>query len=290
MSNSTNATTNATTKATKVWFITGASSGFGRALAEETIGRGERVVVTARSVDTLRELVARAPERVLALHLDVTKPDQIHAALKAATARFGDVDVVVNNAGFSMVGALEETSDDELRAAMDTMFFGAVTLTRAVLPRMRERKTGTVVQITSVGGLITAPGFGPYCAAKHALEAVSEALAAEVAPFGIRVLIVEPGAFRTSLFGPAFRTMPAMEAYAPTVGPTRAFASQSHGAQDGDPVKAARAIVDAVVAGAPTLRLPLGADAVANIRAKLASVGADVNASEAVATSTAVGR
>jgi NAD(P)-dependent dehydrogenase (short-subunit alcohol dehydrogenase family) len=272
----------------KVWFITGASSGFGRALAEDVLARGMCVVAAARNVESVRDLVARAPERVLAVRLDVTKPEQIRAAVDAAVARFGEVDVLVNNAGYSMVGAVEETSDDELRSAMETMFFGAVTLTRALLPRMRARKAGTIVQITSVGGVITAPGFGPYCAAKHALEAVSESLAAEVAPFGVRVLIVEPGAFRTSLFGSAFRTMPVIEAYADTIGPTRAFASTSHDAQPGDPVKAARAIIDAVVAGAPTLRLPLGDDAVTGIRAKLAAVEKDVAATEAVARATKV--
>jgi len=153
---------------------------------------------------------------------------------------------------------------------------------------MRERKAGAIVQISSVGGFITAPGFGPYCAAKHALEALSEALASEVAPFGIRVLIVEPGAFRTSLFGSAFRSLPAIEAYAATVGPTRAYASESAGKQPGSPAKAAHAIVEAVVADASSLRLPLGADAVAGMRDKLAKVATDVDAAESVAISTAL--
>jgi NAD(P)-dependent dehydrogenase (short-subunit alcohol dehydrogenase family) len=169
---------------------------------------------------------------------------------------------------------------------METMFFGAAALTSAVLPHMRERKTGTVVQISSVGGFITAPGFGAYCAAKHALEALSEALAAEVAPLGLRVLIVEPGAFRTSLFGASFRTMPPLPAYAESVGPTRQYVEQSAGKQPGDPVKAARAIVAAVAAGAPNLRLPLGADAVSSIRAKLQQVSADVEQTEQVALDT----
>jgi NAD(P)-dependent dehydrogenase (short-subunit alcohol dehydrogenase family) len=275
-------------KKTKVWFITGASSGFGRAVAEAVIARGEHVVAAARKVDAMRDLVERAPDRVLALRLDVTNADEIRAAMARAVERFGDVDVLVNIAGYSMVGAVEETSEAELRTLMDTMFFGAVALTREVLPRMRERKSGTIVQLTSVGGLTTAPGFGPYCAAKHALEGLSECLAKEVAPFGIRVLIVEPGAFRTSLFGSAFRSMPPIDAYAPTVGPTRAFASDANGVQAGDPVKAARAIVDAVVAGSPRLRLPLGTDAVKGIREKLAEVSADVDANEAVAVATAV--
>jgi len=271
----------------KVWFITGTSSGFGRAIAEEALARGERVVATARDPHSLSELVARAPERVLALALDVTDAANIQSAVSAAVAHFGAIDVLVNNAGFSIVGAVEETSDRELRAVFEPMFFGVVALTNAVLPLMRERRGGSIVQVTSVGGLITAPGFGPYCAAKHAVEAVSEALAAEVAGLGIRVLIVEPGAFRTRLFGSAFRSMPAMDAYAASVGPTREYAAQSAGVQAGDPQKAARAIIDAVDAGCPTLRLPLGADAVQSIRDKLAKVSADVDRTEAVARATA---
>lgn len=270
----------------KVWFVTGTSSGFGRSIAEEAIGRGDRVVATARSTRALDDLVARAPDRVHAVQLDVTKPADIQRGVAAALGRFGAVDVLVNNAGYSMVGAVEETSDAELRSAMETMFFGAVALTRAFLPHMRQRRSGTIVQLTSVGGLITAPGFGPYCAAKHALEAISESLAAELAPMGVRVLIVEPGSFRTSLFGTAFRAMPVMDAYASTVGPTRTYAAQSAGSQPGDPAKAARAIADAVAAGAPSLRLPLGADAVESIRKKLAAIAANVDRTEAVAAAT----
>ena len=271
----------------KVWFVTGTSSGFGRNIAEEAIARGDRVIATARDPRTLEDLVQLAPERVLALKLDVTKPEQIRDAVHAAYARFGAIDVLVNNAGFSIVGAVEETSDEELRATMETMFFGAAALTRAVLPGMRERESGSIVQITSVGGLITAPGFGPYCAAKHALEAYSEALSAEVAPLGIRIVIVEPGAFRTSLFGAGFRTMPELPAYAGSVGPTRRYVVESASKQPGNPVKAARAIADAVAAGAPTLRLPLGADAVSSIRAKLAQVASDIDRSENIAVATA---
>jgi NAD(P)-dependent dehydrogenase (short-subunit alcohol dehydrogenase family) len=274
-------------QASKVWFITGAASGFGRALAEQVIARGEKVVLAARNVAALSDLVERAPERVLAVRLDVTAATEIHTSLAQAVEHFGAVDVLVNNAGYSLVGALEETSDGELRALMETMFFGAAALTRAVVPQMRARENGTIVQITSVGGVATSAGFGAYCAAKHALEALSEALQKEVAPFGVRVLIVEPGAFRTSLFGTAFRSMPAIDAYAPTVGPVRSYAARSAGAQPGDPAKAARAIIDAVYAGAPNLRLPLGQDAVTGIREKLAEVARDVDATEAVAVATA---
>jgi len=273
--------------ASKVWFVTGTSSGFGRSIVEELIERGDRVVATARDPRTLTDLVARAPERVLALQLDVTKPEEIRSAVASAVERFGAIDVLVNNAGYSVVGALEETSEVELRAVFEPMFFGAVAMTQAVLPQMRERRSGTIVQITSVGGVVTAPGFGPYCAAKHALEAVSEALAAEIAPFGVRVLIVEPGAFRTRLFGSAFRAMPTLPAYAESVGATRAYVEKEAGGQAGDPAKAARAILDAVGAGAPNLRLPLGADAVSAIRAKLAQVTNDVNSTEGVALATA---
>jgi NAD(P)-dependent dehydrogenase (short-subunit alcohol dehydrogenase family) len=275
-----------TNNESKVWFITGASSGFGRALVEHAVARGARVVATARSIETLSDLVAAAPAQVLPLRLDVTQPSSIDAALASAIAHFGAIDVLVNNAGFGIVGAVEETSDAELRATFDTMFFGAVALTRAVLPHMRSRGTGSIVQITSMGGVITAPGYGAYCAAKHALEAVSESLAVEVAPLGVRVLVVEPGAFRTQFFGSGFRAMPAIDDYAPTVGPTRAMPRQLHDVQVGDPAKAARAIFDAVAAGSPTLRLPLGGDAVDGMRAKLALVAADIDRNERIARDT----
>ncbi|WAS99187.1 oxidoreductase [Nannocystis punicea] len=278
--------THVTATSSRVWFVTGSSSGFGRALVEEAVSRGERVFATARRPEMLADLAARAPEQVRLAALDVTRPEQVRAAVAAAIAQFGQIDVLVNNAGFSTIGAVEETPEAELRATMELMFFAAVATTREVLPHMRARGTGTIVQITSVGGLTTSPGFGPYCAAKHALEALSESLAAEVKPFGIRVLVVEPGAFRTSLFGPAFRTMPAMAAYASTVGAIRAWAADMNARQAGDPAKAARAIAEVVSGAEMPLRLPLGGDAVDNIRAKLAFVAADVDRTEAIARST----
>jgi NAD(P)-dependent dehydrogenase (short-subunit alcohol dehydrogenase family) len=271
----------------KVWFVTGASSGFGRAIAEEIVRRGDRVVATARDITSLADLVARAPERVHLAPLDVTKGETHDTAIASAVARFGAIDVLVNNAGYGIVGAVEETSDEELRAAMETMFFGAARLTRALVGHMRQRSGGTIVQVTSMGGVTTGPGFGAYCAAKHALEGFSECLAAEVKPFGVRVLIVEPGAFRTRLFGAGFRTMPAMDAYAETVGGTRKFTADVHGAQAGDPAKAAKAIANAVDAGTTALRLPLGADAIDGIRAKVAGVLRDVDSAESVAGGTA---
>lgn len=268
----------------KTWFITGASSGFGRSLTETLLADGARVVATARKKESLDALVRLAPERVLPLSLDVTDPAQILAARDEAEARFGPVDVVVNNAGFSIVGAVEETSEQALRETMEPMFFGAFNVTRAFLPAMRARRSGTFVQLSSVGGLTTGPGFAAYCAAKHALEGFSETLATEVARFGLRVLIVEPGAFRTSLFGSGFRSPPALPAYETSVGATRKYVEQMAGTQPGDPARAARAIIDAVSAGAPNLRLPLGRDAMESIRAKVKAVTADLDASERVAT------
>jgi len=270
-----------------VWLITGTSTGLGRSLALEAIARGHRVVATARDPRTLEALGALAPERVLSLRLDVTKDAEIQAAVSAALERFGALDVVVNNAGYSLAGAVEETGDAELRRAFEPMFFGALAVTRAVLPHLRERGKGTIVQITSAAGLATGAGFGAYSAVKHALEAMSEALAGEVAPLGIKVLIVEPGMFRTNLLGEGYRPMPVIAAYEAVMGPMREYTASQNGAQAGDPAKAAKAIVDAVLAGSPTLRLPLGADAVQMIRGKLAQVGADIDRNEQVAFATA---
>lgn len=270
----------------KVWFITGTSSGFGQAIARAAIAQGDAVVATARRPEALAELVALAPSRVLALPLDVTDAASGAAAVTQALERFGHIDVLVNNAGFSVIGALEETEEALLRDTMELMFFGAVRLTRAAVPHMRARGTGTIVQLTSMGGLTTAPGFGAYCAAKHALEGLSECLAQELRPHGVRVLIVEPGAFRTALFGAAFRSAPEHPAYAGTSGQVRAWVADAAGKQPGDPDKAARAIVAAVSDPEPPLRLPLGADAVDGIRAKLAAIAADVDRTEAVALDT----
>lgn len=270
----------------KVWLITGASVGFGRALAEEALGRGDRVVAAARNISPLASLASQAPERVLVRSLDVAKREEIQQAVDAAVSHFGRIDVLVNNAGFGVVGAVEETTEAELRQAMEVMFFGAAALTQAVLPQMRARQSGTIVQVSSMGGITTAPGFGAYCAAKHALEGFSESLASEVGPLGIKVLIVEPGAFRTQLFGGNFHRAKTIDAYAETVGKTRAYADSSDGKQPGDPKKAARAIVDAVYQKDSPLRLPLGADAVDAIRQKLTSVAQDIDQTEKVARDT----
>ena len=177
----------------RTWLITGSSAGFGRALAEAALAARDRVVATARRPGALDELVDRAPDRVLAVELDVTDRRQADAAV-GRLDRFGGIDVLVNNAGLASVGAVEELDDRQLRDLMDVMFFGPVGLVQAVLPSMRVRGRGTIVQMSSMGGQVSMPGFGAYCAAKFALEGLSEALAAEVAPFGVKVLVVEPGA------------------------------------------------------------------------------------------------
>ena len=268
----------------RAWFITGCTSGFGRALVDVVRARGERVVATARRPGVLADLEG---DNVLPLALDVTREDQIEPALDAAVERFGRVDVLVNNAGIGFVGALEEMSLADLREVMETMFFGPAALTRAVVPRMRAQRSGAIVQISSMGGQVTAPGYSAYCAAKFALEGFAEAVAAEVTPLGIRVLIVEPGSFRTGLLGRSLRAAPALEAYTETVGATRAYIEREDGRQAGDPAKAAAAILAALDADQPPLRLALGGDAVDGMRAKHERLRAELARWEDLARATA---
>ena len=271
----------------RVWFITGATSGFGRAIAEAALERGDSVVATARRTDGLAEL--GDPERVHAVRLDVTSAADREAAVAAALDRFGRIDVLVNNAGRTQVGAVEETTDEELRALFDLHFFGPAALTRLVLPAMRDQGGGGIVQMSSVGGQVTAPGFGAYCATKFALEGLTETLRDELQPFGIHTLIVEPGAFRTGLFRPGAAYMSdEMPEYAETVGPTREYVRAGHGEQPGDPAKAAAAILTALDADEPPLRLVLGADAIDNIGQHLEAVSAELREWQQVGRNTAV--
>lgn len=266
------------------WFITGASSGFGMAFARHALDRGYAVVATARTPSKLEALAAGAPDRVLVHQVDVTKPGDAEAAVAAAVARFGTIDVLFNNAGYGVVGAVEETPQSELRALMETNFFGAVEAIRAVLPAMRAQRSGAIVNISSMGGQLSFGGFGAYSASKFALEGLSEALAQEVAPFGIKVLIVEPGAFRTDFAAAALKHMPVMEAYREVVGGVRAFAHGMNGTQDGDPARAAEAIERALAAERTPLRLQLGTDAVTAVREHAQQLLHDLEAWEPVAT------
>ncbi len=244
------------------------------------------MVATARRVDALADLVAQAPDRVMALELDVVAAGTAERAIGAAVARFGRVDVVINNAGYGVVGALEETPDAELRAIMDTNFFGAMAVMRAALPVLRAQRGGAIVNISSLGGQLSFAGFSAYSASKFALEGASEALAQEVAPFGVKVLVVEPGQFRTQLAGAGMRHMPVIEAYTPVVGPTREFAHTMHATQAGDPRKAAAAIERALAASSTPLRLQLGGDSVDAVRAHAQALLADMAAWEQVSRGT----
>ena len=272
--------------ATRVWLITGASSGFGLAIAQAALGRGDTVVATSRRVDAIPR---EKGERIALLPLDVTDPDQRRATVDEVIRRFGRIDVLVNNAGRTQVGAVEETTDEELRDLFELHFFAPAALTRAVLPQMRKQGGGTIVQMSSVGGQVTAAGFGAYCATKFALEGLTETLREEVAPFGIRTLIVEPGAFRTGLFRPGAAYMSAeMADYAETVGPTRAYVRDDHLKQPGDPARAAEAILDALDSDDPPPRLVLGADAIGNIRARLDRLSTELDRWERVGRATAI--
>jgi len=270
----------------RVWFVTGATSGFGRAIAEAAVAAGDVVVGTGRRVERLDDLVARYPDQVEALALDVTDLAAARAAVADVESRYGRIDVLVNNAGHGQVGAAEETTEDELRSLFELHFFAAASLTRAVLPGMRARRSGAIVQMSSMGGQVTYPGFSAYCATKFALEGWSQALALEVAPLGIDVLIVEPGSFRTDLFGGGMLESAEIADYAPTVGPTREMSRTSAGSQPGDPAKAAAAILTALGADRPPLRLALGDDAVDAIREHLRAVGDELTAWEAVGRDT----
>jgi NAD(P)-dependent dehydrogenase (short-subunit alcohol dehydrogenase family) len=269
----------------RVWLITGANSGFGRAITEAAVAGGDIVAATARNVSSLDDMVAAHPGQVEALPLDVTDTAAIEALVADVTGRHGRIDVLVNNAGRSHVGAAEETTDAELRSLFEVHVFGPAALARAVLPHMRARRSGTIVQMSSMGGQMSFAGFAAYSATKFALEGMSEALADEVRPLGIRVLIVEPGAFRTSLFGNNSVSAPIAD-YAPTVGPTREMAETADGTQPGDPAKAAAAILAALDSAEPPLRLPLGDDAVDAILGHLDTVRAEISAWEKTARST----
>ena len=270
---------------TRVWLITGASSGFGRAITEAALDRGDTVAAGARSTDAFGD----PPERLHPLALDVTDPERREAAVAETVERLGRIDVLVNNAGRTQVGAVEETTDEELRSLFDLHFFAPAALTRLVLPHMRRQGGGAIVQMSSVGGQVTAPGFGAYCATKYALEGLTQTLRDEVAGFGILTLIVEPGAFRTGLFRPgAAYESEAMPEYAETVGPTRAYVRTGDGLQPGDPRKAAEAILTALDADEPPLRLVLGADAIGNIARHQKSLSDELAAWRAVGEATAL--
>jgi len=229
---------------TPVWLITGCSTGLGRALAGVILDKGWRVVVTARDVSSVADIVQRAEDRALALTLDVTSPADVQAAVTEAVARFGQIDVLVNNAGYGYQSTVEEGEDAEIRAQFDANVFGLFSVTRAVLPHMRARRRGNIINITSVAGFIGFAGSGYYAASKHAVEGWSDSLRAEVAPLGIGVTCIEPGPFRTDWAGRSLRqTQSKIADYADTAAKRLAGTKQASGTQAGDPVRAGEAMV-----------------------------------------------
>jgi NAD(P)-dependent dehydrogenase (short-subunit alcohol dehydrogenase family) len=245
----------------KVWFVTGASVGFGRALCEQVIQRGGRLVATARNPGSLAELINRASDSSAVATLDVSNPEQIAAAVAVAKARFGRVDVLANCAGYGLLGALEETGEEEIRAQFEVNFFGLVNVTRAVLPSMRAQRSGTIVNFSSIAGACGYPGSGVYCASKWAVEGLSESLAAELQPFGISVLIVEPGPFRTDFAGRSIAVPARPISEYGAAAAVRDWSASMDGIQPGDPARGAKAIIDTVLQESPPMRLILGASA-----------------------------
>jgi NAD(P)-dependent dehydrogenase (short-subunit alcohol dehydrogenase family) len=258
-----------------VWFITGCSTGFGRELTKLVLDRGYNVVVTARDTDAIDDFGIES--NALLLSLDVTLPHQIIAAVKAAETRFGHIDVLVNNAGIGYIAAIEEGEDDEIRRMFEINVFGLTEVTKAVLPGMRTRKKGSIINISSIGGLKSFPALGYYNATKFAVEGLSEALALEVEPLGLKVMIVEPSGFRTDWAGRSANESHVQIAdYAETAGKNRTGLRAVSGHQAGDPVRAVKAIVDAIESPKPPHRLLLGVDAVEGAKAKIANLNADL--------------
>jgi len=273
--------------ATKVWLITGSSSGFGRALAEAVLGHGDRVIATARNPEKLAELVNQYPDTAQAVALDITDAQQIQSALQKAQGAFGQIDVLVNNAGYGLIGALEEVSDEQIRRNFETNVFGTIAMIRAILPVMRQQGRGHIVNMSAIAGFTNELGFSVYGGAKFALEGISEALKGEVAPFGIKVTLVEPGPFRTDFIGRSLdRAEPSMPEYEPTVGQFLNFLNQIEGQQPGDPNKAANAIIQMVASENPPLRLVLGKYAYEKFNEKIEALTQELEDWKAIGMAT----
>ncbi len=254
----------------KVWFITGCSSGFGSALAKELLEIGYQVAVTARNIDQVKTLTDAYPETAFPISLDVTNPLQITSAVESAIARFGRIDVLVNNAGIGYFGAIEESEEDEVRKMFEINVFGLAKMTQAVLPYMRKQRSGHILNIASIGGLRSFPGIGFYNATKYAVDGLSESLSKEVAPLGIKVTIIAPSGFRTDWAGrSAKNTSISIEDYATTAGKNMGDIRGYSGNQPGDPVRAAKAMILVTETENPPLRLLLGAAALKGGRIKL---------------------
>ena len=271
----------------RVWFITGASRGFGARITAEALAQGDTVVATARNPAAITKRFGEN-ERLQPVKLDVTNEAEAHEAVSQAIKKFGRIDVLLNNAGYGLLGAVEEASNTEVQRVFNTNVFGLLNVTRAVLPHMRRQHSGHVINISSVGGYAGYPGWGVYGATKFAVEGLSEAMTAELAPIGINVTVVEPGFFRTDFLDDQSlsRTQQEIPDYAETVGKTRGHAEDANHAQRGDPSKLATAMMKLVNAKTAPTRLPLGSDTVARIEAKHAHVEKELAAWREVAIST----
>ena len=265
----------------KVWLITGCSTGFGRELAIEVLKSGYKAAVTARNPDDIKDIVANYPETSISLKLDVTKPYDIKSAVEQTVTKFGQIDVLVNNAGIGYFGAIEESEEAEVRRMFEINVFGLANMTRAVLPVMRKQRSGHIVNIASIGGLVGFPAVGFYNATKFAVDGLSESLAKETAPLGIKVTVVAPSGFRTDWAGRSANQSPVViDDYASTAGANKNSIRGYSGKQPGDPERAAKAIVKAVEADNPPLRLLLGAAALRGARNKLTELKRDFDAWE----------
>ena len=274
-------------KSSKVWFITGSNSGFGRSLTEAVLAKGDRVVATTRHTEEVEDLVKQYPDTVKVVSLDITKAEEISSAIDTALSTFGRVDVLVNNAGFGTLGAVEEIAEEQVRYQFEVNCFGTLNLTKAMLPHFRQRKSGHILNVSSVGGFTAFPGTGIYCATKFAIEGYSEALAKEIAPLGIKLTLVEPGAFRTEFAGDSLATPDQqIDDYEETAHKFVKMQEQSSGEQPGDPDKAAQAMIKVVESDNPPMRLVLGEDALKATRQKMETFQKELDEWEEVTLST----
>lgn len=272
----------------KVWFVTGSSTGFGRELAEEALKAGYRVVATARKPEVLQDLVEKYPDTARAVRLDVTKTEDASEAISAAINEFGQIDFVVNNAGYGSIGAIEEVTDEQIRRQFETNFFGVLNVTKAALPTLRKQGSGHIFNLSSVGGFVSFPSAGIYCASKFAVEAISESLSGELADIGIKVTIVEPGAFRTKFNDGALDVAKdRMPDVYPTTDGFLGWLKENDGKQPGDPQKAALAIIKVAESNSPPLRLALGEDSITTIESELEKVREEISTWRQVGVDTA---
>ena len=271
----------------KVWFITGSNSGFGRSLTEAALAKGDRVIATTRHPEEIKDLVKQYPDTVKAVTLDITQAEEISSAIDTALATFGQVDVLVNNAGFGTLGAVEEIESEQVRKQFEVNCFGTLNLTKALLPHFRQRKSGHILNVSSVGGFTAFPGTGIYCSTKFAIEGYSEALAKEIAPLGIKLTLVEPGAFRTEFAGDSLATPDEqIDDYEETAHKFVKMQEEMSGEQPGDPDKAAQAMIKVVESDNPPMRLVLGEDALKATRQKIETFQKELDEWEDVTLST----